>query len=126
MAGLKSFSETEGGANYVVSEGDATKVGQAVGLLFGGEGYSLEEGTATSGVYGKGSKVGRALLGAFVRRYKFRVTIAPQAPGSLVTLQKAMSGWGGGAIAAAGMKSELRRMITLLHDRLDAATPSAT
>jgi len=92
--------------------------------FFDGEGYRLESGTRVDGVFGKGSDVLRALLGGFVKRYKFRVEIEAQQLSVRLTLSKAMSGWLGGAMGASQMKRETTRVVEALERHLGQPGPS--
>jgi hypothetical protein len=112
---LQNWQETKDGAVFVFEGSDANAVADAVNMLLAGEGYSLESGTPLSGEYGKGSKVARALLGAFVKRYKFSVQINPQGDTTMLSFSRAMSGFSGGVIGMGKLKEEQRRLLGKIH-----------
>jgi hypothetical protein len=115
---LVSCVPDKDGARYFVQGTTPGRLAADVGDFFQGEGYRLESGTRVDGVFGKGSDVLRALLGGFVKRYKFRVEIEPQQLSVRLTLSKAMSGWMGGAMGASQMKRETARIVEALESHL--------
>ena|SRR5947209_5191553 len=92
-----SFTPTEKGADVVLS-GDADRAAALIEQFFLANGFRLEEGTSAAGVYGKGNKVARALLGGWVKREKYDVAIGAQGDASAVGISSAMSGWSGSAV----------------------------
>jgi len=78
--------------------------------FFSREGYRLESGSTSDGYYGIGNNVLRIFLGAFVKRYRFHITIEPASNGTVVQVEKGMSGAMGGAIGYSKMKKELQRV----------------
>lgn len=90
---------------------------QMVADYFLSEKYRLESGTATDGYYGIGSNLLRMLLGGLIKRCRFHVTVQPGAMGTVVTVEKGMSGAMGGVIGYAQMKKELERIRTGLAQR---------
>ena len=64
--------------NFWYSETDEKSLADAVKTMFTSEGYKLEEGTDTKGTYGKGSAGMRMILGGFVERHKFTITITKE------------------------------------------------
>ena len=113
-AGIQALSG--GGVRYTFEGADANAVVAAVGEYFARRGYSLEEGTPVNGMYGKGSATGRALLGAFVTRFKFKVAVYSGEGVAVLDFSKAMSGAAGGAIGAAKMTKEF----TTIQEELKA------
>jgi len=89
---------------------DTNAAATAVEGYFLCEGYRLEDGNAYDAVYGIGNNLMRILFGAFVKRFKFKVRVAAGGSGSVVTVEKAMSGMMGGAIGYSKMKKELARV----------------
>lgn len=94
----------------LISSDDVQTTANKVAHFFEGEGYRLESGMPTDGFYGVGNNILRILFGAFVKRYRFHVTVLEYASGSSVTLEKGMSGVSGGAIGYSKMKKELERI----------------
>ena len=93
---------------YTFEGADANAVVAAVGEYFARRGYSLEEGTPVNGMYGKGSAAGRALLGGFSTRFKFKVAVYTGQGVTVLDFSKGMSGAVGGAIGAAKMTKEFK------------------
>lgn len=73
--------------------------------------YSLEEETQLKGKYGKGSKIMRILLGAFVKRFAWEVTISTQGGLTTATLYKETKGYAGGAIGVNQVNKEFKRLV---------------
>ena len=121
---LVSCVPDKDGARYFVQGTTPGRLAVDVADFFDGEGYRLESGTRVDGVFGKGSDVLRALLGGFVKRYKFRVEIEAQQLSVRLTLSKAMSGWLGGAMGASQMKRETTRVVEALERHLGQPGPS--
>lgn len=95
-----------GVVRYAFGVADANAVVAAVADYFARRGYALEEGTPVDGMYGKGSAAGRALLGGFVTRFKFKVAVYSGQGVALLDFSKGMSGAAGGALGAAKMSKE--------------------
>jgi hypothetical protein len=90
---------------------------QKVADFFSSEGYKLEGGLPSSGVYGKGSTFWRILFGAFVKRYKFAVQIESKADGQMqLLLTKEMSGISGGIWGYSQMNNEHQRLANLMRN----------
>ena len=98
------------GSWFLVVESDAEQVGIRIERFFSRNGYRLESGNHADGYYGIGSDLRRIFLGAFAKRYKFRVMVESTSDGTLIIVAKAMSGAMGGAIGYAKMKKELHRV----------------
>jgi hypothetical protein len=84
------------------------------------DGYKLESGEATNGVYGKGSKTMRILFGAFVKRFTWSLAIAGDEKSSKLVFKKDEKGYWGGAIGVAQVKTEWTRITNALkayHDK---------
>lgn len=86
-------------------------IASKVNNLFTKDGYTLEEGTQLKGKYGKGSKVMRILLGAFVKRFAWEVTISTQGGLTTATLYKETKGYAGGAIGVNQVNKEFKRLV---------------
>jgi len=86
-------------------------IASKVNDLYIKDGYSLEEGTQLKGKYGKGSKIMRILLGAFVKRFAWEVTISTQGGLTTATLYKETKGYAGGAIGVNQVNKEFKRLV---------------
>ena len=93
------------------------ELAKKVADFFASEGYKLEGGLPSSGVYGKGSTFWRILFGAFVKRYKFAVQIETNADGKTqLYFTKEMSGISGGIWGYNQMKNEHERLANLIKN----------
>jgi len=104
---------TTDGANpewSVMSPHSLEQVANSLASFFEAEGYKLESGVPTDGIYGIGSDVMRVLFGAFAKRYSFNIKVVESGSGSTVFIDKAISGAMGGAIGYSKMKKELVRI----------------
>lgn len=81
-----------------------------IAAFFHQQGYKLEAGTPTGGVYGIGSDLMRILFGAFARRYKFNVAVQQSGEHVWLNLSKGMSGAMGGVIGYSAMTKETNRL----------------
>jgi hypothetical protein len=110
-----SFTPTEKGVDVLLS-GDLGAAAARIAQFFETNGFRLEEGTSAAGVYGKGNKVARALLGGWVKREKFDVNVVVQGDSVVVQISSGMSGWGGSAVGRAREKKARK----LIADELGA------
>lgn len=121
-----SFTPTEKGADVVLSGADPSRVTALIEQFFQTNGFSLEEGTSSAGMYGKGNKVARALIGGFVKREKFGVTVDANADAVTVRVASAMSGWSGSALGRAREKKSRVAVSDGLRAYLDAQVGGAS
>lgn len=99
---------------YAFDGVDPNAVVAAVGTYFARRGYVLEAGTPVNGTYGKGSAVGRALVGGFAPRFKFKIAVHAGEGAVVLDFSKAMSGvWGG----VRGL-SKLTEEFAAIHEEL--------
>ena len=103
-------------ATYRFYDVDAEQLGEKVNKYLLSKGYKLEKGTSTQGVYGKGSKVWRVLLGAFVKRFEWNVLIEKDSVSSVLRLGKLAKGYVGGIIGVQQVKNEYNRLTKLLEN----------
>lgn len=89
---------------------DAEEVGERIERFFSQNGYRLESGNRFDGYYGIGNDFRRLIFGAFAKRYKFHVTIEATTEGTVVQVEKGISGVMGGAVGYTKMKKELQRV----------------
>jgi hypothetical protein len=87
------------------------QVADRIATFMAGRGYRLESGERRQGVYGRGSAIGRAVLGPFARRHVVQVTVGSEGGGEgervAVVLARGASGWSGGVFGARSMNQEL-------------------
>jgi hypothetical protein len=84
-------------------------------LLSGG--YTIKSGGPGDGIYKRGNKVVRLLLGAFYKYFEFYVRTETIEGGiTQLTVKKTTSGWSGGLIGVSQVKKELRRLENLFKE----------
>lgn len=96
----------------------ASDLTQKTNELMLGQGYALEAGQPGNGVYGKGSKTMRFLLGAFSKRYAFRVLIEEEGSGTNLQFTKDGKGYMGGAVGVQQVKKEFARMVQEIEHKV--------
>ncbi|MFT5778542.1 MAG: hypothetical protein ACI837_001498 [Crocinitomicaceae bacterium] len=75
------------------------------------DGYSAKSGAPGDGIYNRGNKVVRILLGAFYKYFEFYIrTETIEGGDTQLTVKKTTSGWSGGLIGVSQVKTELRRL----------------
>jgi hypothetical protein len=112
----QSFDDKEG-ARFVFSGASEQEIADRVKRYLESQRYRRESGTDTEAVWGHGSPVLHALIGAFAGRAKFDLVVDGDAGRVVVTLKRGMSGVMGGAVGIARLKKKLRG----LSDGLGAA-----
>jgi len=120
-----SFTPTETGVDVLFS-GDLNAVVALTDRFFQTNGFRLEEGTSSAGVYGKGNKVARALIGGLVRREKFDVYVGTDGESVGVRISSPMSGWSGSALGRSREKKARRVIAEQLHAFLSAQAGEAS
>ena len=116
---LVRFDQTDKGAVLSFAEARPEEVASAMASFLETSGLNREEGTDTRGVWGSGSKTGRALGGAFAKRKKFDVNIEGSEP-VIATITSAMSGWSGGAIGAMKEKKQRKEFALELQNHFQS------
>ena len=96
--------------NFWYSETDGKSLADAVKNMFISEGYKLEEGTDSNGIYGKGSSGMRIILGGFAERYKFSIKITTEDAMQRLEFSLGMSGLSGGALGKSKTENEFQRL----------------
>ncbi|HEV2685475.1 MAG TPA: hypothetical protein VGW79_02435 [Actinomycetota bacterium] len=119
-----SFTPTEKGADVLLSV-DTSRAATLIDQFFVASGFWLEEGTSSAGVYGKGNKVARAILGGWVKREKYNVSLTAQGEATQVTISSGMSGWSGSAIGRAREKKGRTAIVEDLRTYLAAQSGAA-
>lgn len=95
---------------------EADKLGIEVGKTMASRGYEIKEGNPNDGVYERGNRVVRILLGAFHKYFKFGVRIEPGEGGTVkVRVHKLTSGFSGGLIGVNQVKNELKGLADALQ-----------
>ena len=102
----------DGAIAFSFCQVDPNVLAQDVAVFFAQLQYNFEGGTPMQSSWGQGSDTARVLLGAFAKRYQFKVQIDPQ-PGSpyvWLRLSKGITGAMGGLIGYSKMNSEFQRI----------------
>ncbi len=82
------------------------------------EGYKLEDGGPTDGIYGRGSAVGGILLGPMSSRSKVNLKFSGWADGADAFISSGMSGAYGGAIGIIKQQKEVSRLLPIVFEKL--------
>lgn len=97
-------------AIYVFKSTNKEDLGQKVNEYLKKQGYTLESGTNINATYGKGSKILRVLLGAFVKRFEWHIEISEINNSTGLTFTKKAKGYAGGLIGMNQVKNEYNRL----------------
>lgn len=105
-------NEFSSGDNFVHQYQGITsdKLGQEVDAKFLADGYKIKSGGPGDGVYVKGNRTARLLLGAFYKYFEFYVKSEGEGENAKLTIKKTTSGMSGGLIGVNQVKNELRRL----------------
>lgn len=107
----KSIEKSEDGYRFNFKQLPTNVLAGIIQESFEEDGYKLEEGTPTNGVYGAGSHMNRMLAGGLSKRFKFKVDIYKVDENSYLRITKAMSGWSGGYMAVRSLNNEYKRIL---------------
>ena len=108
---VKKDSELKNQDSFYYAEVEKDSFLEKVDHFFTARGYELVEGDKADGVYEKGNRVLRILLGAFYKYFKFKVHIEFNGQQEAkLSLVKATSGFSGGAIGVAQVKTERKNL----------------
>jgi hypothetical protein len=90
---------------------DADALAQKVAQMLTATGYSIKEGSPKDGIFERGNRIVRLLMGAFHKYFKFGVRIEDGGNGQVkVRVHKLTSGMSGGLIGMNQVKKELNRI----------------
>jgi hypothetical protein len=92
---VSSFRPSEKGAEVDFLDCTTDDVALVAEQFLAGIGLNLEQGTIAQGIYGSGSRAGRAIAGGVVKRRKYRVSISVGDSGVRLSMMSGMSGIGG-------------------------------
>ena len=101
---------------FIFENKSADELGESIYELLVKKGYKLEDGSKVDATYGKGSKIARALLGAFIKRFAFSVKITNIEGAATLIFSKDGKGYMGGAIGVVQVKNEYNSIISILGD----------
>jgi hypothetical protein len=98
------------GATFQFDDASREELADEIKKFFAKRGYRLEGGEPLDGMWGTGSPVMRALLGGFVKRFKFKVVATGTGDHLTLSLTKGMSGALGGVMGYMKMKKEVAEL----------------
>lgn len=79
------------------------------------KGYKLKEGEEGNGVYTKGNRIARLLLGAFYKYFKWQIHTRSKGEFTSLEFTKESSGMSGGMIGVNQVKKELQNMSNMMQ-----------
>jgi len=103
-------------ATFIFKNKSSDELGESIYELLVKKGYKLEDGSEVNATYGKGSKIGRLLLGAFIKRFVFSVKITNIEGATTLVFSKDGKGYMGGAIGVVQVKNEYNSIISILGE----------
>ena len=103
-------------ATFIFKNKSSDEMGESIYELLVNKGYKLEAGSKVNATYGKGSKIGRLLLGAFIKRFVFSVKITKVEGTTTLVFSKDGKGYMGGAIGVVQVKNEYNSIISILGE----------
>ena len=106
---IRVNSDTD--AQLLYQAADRAVVSQAIHTYFLNNGYKLVDGNPGNGMYERGSKTMRLLFGAFVKYFKFGISLSDQGNGTYQAwFKRETSGMSGGLIGIQQVKNEFTRV----------------
>ncbi len=105
------FQRTEKGAHILFGDTNPTEVYRLVGKFLTLNEFGRESRAVGRSTWGRGSGVGRALVGGLVSRAEYVLTITETTQGVSAVLESAMSGWGGSVLGVAREHSQRKTLI---------------
>jgi hypothetical protein len=103
-------------ATFLFKNKSTDELSERIYELLVKQGYKLEVGSKFNATYGKGSKIGRLLLGAFIKRFVFSVKIIKVEGATTLVFSKDGKGYMGGAIGVVQVKNEYNSIISILGE----------
>ncbi len=114
IAMVKSTSTKES-QTLAFSGATVDDVADKAALYFAAEGYHLESGTKSQGVYVRGSQAAHMVLGALAGLKKFNITVGKDGDAVAVVIARGMSGAWGGLLGMSKMQKAFQELITGLQ-----------
>lgn len=109
---LVDSTDIKAGAVFRFRPATVEQLERYVDEFFDSEGYRLEKGESGDGVYARGNPLLRLLLGAFHKRFAFRVLVDDAEDGGVdVEIQRGETGFAGGAIGRRQVVEEEKRIL---------------
>jgi hypothetical protein len=115
---MKHYVKTENsdkkGFIHFFSEISLEDLSNQVHNCFISNGYKLKDGTSGNGIYEKGSRIARLLLGAFYKYFKWKILTERDGLEILVKVERKSSGMSGGLIGMNQVKKETKNLFNKL------------
>jgi hypothetical protein len=111
---ISSFRPSEKGAEVDFQDCTPEDVAQLADRFLGAIGLNLEDGTVMQGVYGSGSKAGRAIGGGFVKRRKYVVSVSVTEGGVRLSMVSGMSGLSGSVVGLMRERKQRKEFVASL------------
>ncbi|WP_109435603.1 MULTISPECIES: hypothetical protein [Aquimarina] len=102
------IQSTEKNFTHIHAGIDKVAFTQKVHELLQSHGYTLIQGNDANGMYEKGNRVLRILLGAFIQYFKFQIKTVENAEHLEVTVSRETSGMSGGLVGMNQVKKEMQ------------------
>jgi hypothetical protein len=99
----------------VFSGATVDDVAEKAALFLAAQGYHLESGTKTQGVYSRGSQAAHMVIGALAGLKKFNVTVGKDGDAAALVIARGMSGAWGGLLGTSRMQKAFQELITGLQ-----------
>jgi hypothetical protein len=116
---VSSFRPSDKGADIDFVDCTTDDVARVAEQFLAGVGLNLEKGTIAQGVYGSGSKAGRAIGGGLVKRRKYLVSISVSDAGVGLSMMSGMSGIGGSWLGLMRERKQRKAFVASLTSYLD-------
>ncbi len=114
IAMVKSTAAKES-QTLVFSGASVDDIAEKAALYFATQGYHLDSGTKSQGVYVRGSQAAHMVLGALAGLKKFNVTVGKDGEAVAVILARGLSGAWGGLIGMSKVRRAFQELITGLQ-----------
>lgn len=115
---LKHYVRTENsdtkGFSHFFSEISSEDLSKKVHNLLNSNGYKLKDGNVGNGVYEKGNRIARILLGGFNKYFKWKIQTEKSGSEALIKVVRKSSGMSGGLIGMNQVKKELNNLFNSL------------
>ena len=114
IAMVRSTSTKES-QTLVFSGATVDDVAEKAALFFAAQGYHLDSGSKTQGVYVRGSQAAHMVLGGLAGLKKFNVTVGKDGDATALVIARGMSGAWGGLLGMSKMQKGFQELITGLQ-----------
>jgi hypothetical protein len=116
---VSSFRPSDKGADIDFVDCTSDDVGRVAEQFLAGIGLDLEQGSIAQGIYGSGSKAGRAIGGGLIKRRKYVASISATDAGVRLSMMSGMSGIGGSLLGLMRERKQRKAFVASLTAYLD-------